>query len=465
MTPRMRAPNGVRARATWAVALAVLVASATMALLTFWLTRSYLADQRDELARRQAYLNARLLQEVLPATSTDAIPEVLASLTRESDSQVLLVIDGRPLGSSVGLDVDDLPTDVTAAVAAGDAARRRIEVDGRPVELIGVPLLDGQAAYYELFPLTELASTLRTMTLTLATSAAVSLVIGAGLGATLARRVLRPLGVTSDVARRVSSGELDRRLPPTTDRQVAPLYESFNGMVDTLAARIEREQRFAADVSHELRTPLTALVSSVSVLERMGEDLPPRAQLATEILVDQVEHLRSLVLDLLEMSRLEAGVDSAQMEPVEVGPLMERLLRSRPTAPPPVLQVDELPGPLLLDPRRIERVMANLLDNADAYAGGAVGVTVTTGDNGTVELIVDDAGPGVAPGERQAIFERLHRGEAARQSSHRGSGLGLALASELLRMQGGSIRVDESPAGGARFVVALPMRLDPAVAR
>ncbi|MDH4363033.1 MAG: HAMP domain-containing histidine kinase [Acidimicrobiia bacterium] len=453
----MKAPAGVRVRATLVVAVAVLTASASMALLTFGLTRTYLTGQRDQLAQRQAFLNARLLEEVLPATSTDQLPEVLASLTREGDSQVLLVLDGRSLGSSVGISLDDLPDDVTATVAGGDAARRRIELDDRPVELVGVPLLDGRGAYYEVIPLTELARTLQTMVLSLAASAVVGAVIGAALGATLARRVLRPLRVTSAVAGRISSGELDLRLPPTSDPDVAPLYESFNGMVDALATRIEREQRFAADVSHELRTPLTALVSSVTVLERASDQLPPRAQLAAEILNDQVEHLRSLVLDLLEMSRMESGVDTAHLEPVEVGPLVERLVRSRPHCRPK-LHIDDLPGPVLLDPRRIERVIANLLDNADAYAGGAVAVTVTGCDQ-MMTVMVDDAGPGVAPGERQAIFERLHRGEAARRSTHRGSGLGLALACELLRLQGGSIEVGESPAGGARFVVKLPMRL------
>ncbi len=452
----MRAPAGVRARAMLAVAIAVFVASTSVALLTFGLSRAYLTGQRDRLAERQAFLNARLLGEVLPGTGSDDLPEVLASLTRASDSQVLLVLDGRSLGSSVGMSGDDVPADVAATVAAGDAARRRVEVDGRPVVLVGVPLLDGQAAYYELFPLTELARTLRTMALSLAVSAGATTVIGAALGAALARRVLRPLQVTSEVARRVSSGELGLRLPDTNDREVKPLYDSFNGMVDALSARIEREQRFAADVSHELRTPLTALVSSATVLGRNRDQLPARAQLAVEILGDQVEHLRSLVLDLLEMSRMESGVDTAQLEAVEVGALVERLVRSRPT-PQPELRIGDLAGPVLLDARRFERVVANLLDNADAYAGGAVTV-ILAGREGVLELVVDDAGPGVAPAEREAIFERLHRGDAARRSSHRGSGLGLALASELLRVQGGSIRVGASPAGGARFVVELPLR-------
>lgn len=453
----MLPPAGVRARAIWAVAIAVLVASSSVALLTFGLTRAYLTGQRDQVAQRQAFLNARLLQEVLPGTGPEDLPEVLASLTRASDSQVLLVLDGRSLGSSVGVSLDDVPPAVAAAVARGDAAHQRIEIDGRPVVLVAVPLLQGRAEYYELFPLTELARTLRTMALALTVSAAATTVIGAALGAALARRVLSPLRVTSEVARRVSSGELGLRLPATRDREVTPLYDSFNGMVDALAARIEREQRFAADVSHELRTPLTALVSSVAVLERNGDQLPDRAQLAVEILAVQVDHLRDLVLDLLEMARMESGVDTAQLEEVELGALIERVVRSRPTGQPE-LRIDPLPGPILLDPRRIERVMANLLDNADAYAGGAVAVTVAGGGD-VVELIVDDAGPGVAPTEREAIFERLHRGDAARQSSHRGSGLGLALASELLRVQGGSIRVGASPAGGARFVAQLPMRL------
>lgn len=449
--------TGVRSRAVVAVAVAVLVMSTSMALLTFQLTRSYLTGQRDQLAQRQAYLNARLVQEALPTTPRGELANLLVSLSHEGDSQTVLVLDGQSLGSEVGLKAEDLPADVRSIVAGGSAAQRRVMLDNTPYEVVGVPMLDGRAGYFELVPLTELARTLRTMAASLALSAVVTTLIGALVGATLARRVLAPLRVTSSVARRVSGGELDLRLPATSDREVAPLYDSFNGMVDALAARIEREERFAADVSHELRTPLTALVSSVSVLDRAAPQLPDRAQLAIEILRDQVEHLRGLVLDLLEMGRLESGVDTAQIEPVDIEPLLYRLLHSRAT-PPPELRVESVPGPVLLDGRRLERVVSNLLDNADAYAGGAVGLIVT-GRDGWMELVVDDCGPGIALSERRAIFERLHRGEAARRSSHRGSGLGLALAAELLRLQGGTIRADEAPSGGARFVVSLPLRL------
>ncbi len=453
----MRLQTGVRSRAVLAVAVAVLAMSTSMALLTFQLARSYLTGQRDRLVQRQAYLNARLLQESLPATDPSELSGLLVSLSHEGDSQTVLVIDNRSLGSSVGLKADDLPSDVRSIVTNGDAARRRVMLDDVPYDVVGVPLLDGRAGYYELFPLTELARTLRTMAVSLGLSAVVTTVAGALLGATFARRVLAPLRVTSTVARRVSAGELDQRLPATSDREMAPLYDSFNGMVDALAARIEREERFVADVSHELRTPLTALVSSVAVLERSAPQLPERAQLAVEILQDQVEHLRGLVLDLLEMARMESGADTAQLEPVDIESLLTRLIVSR-GAKRPALRVEALPGPVLLDARRLERVISNLLDNADAYAGGAVQVSVTA-PAGWIELAVDDCGPGVAPEERQAIFERLHRGDAARYSSHRGSGLGLALAAELLRLQGGTIRVEQAPSGGARFVVALPLRL------
>ncbi len=452
--------RGLRRRTAVVTAAAALLVSTSMALLTFQLTRSYLTQQRDRLAARQAYLNARLLQDLLPGTDPADIPQTMTSLTRGGGSRVLLRYDGTWLGSSVGLSEDDLPDDVVEGVARGDVVRRRVTIGDQPHVVVGVPLLDGRAGFYELLPLTELARTLRTMALALAASAAITTVAGAVFGARFSSEVLRPLGVTSAVARRIAAGDTDQRLPASNDPELAPLFDSFNQMVDALAERIERERRFAADVSHELRTPLTALVASSAVLQRQLDQLPPRAQAATEILADQLEHFRSLVLDLLEMARMEAGVDAAVPEPTDLRRFVHEVVHTRP-APHPCVRVEGIDGPVLLDRRRLERVLVNLLDNAESYGGGATDVEVSRRegfDGDRICLVVDDAGPGIAPDERAAIFERLHRGTVARANGHRGSGLGLALVVEHLRLQGGSVSVESSPHGGARFVVDLPLR-------
>ncbi|MCC6438220.1 MAG: HAMP domain-containing histidine kinase [Acidimicrobiales bacterium] len=450
-------PAGVRTRTTIAVAVAAFVVSTLMALLTFQLTRAYLTAQRDRLATRQAYLNARLLQDVLPGGDAETAASTLGALSLERGSQALLYTDDRWLGSSVGLSEEAVPPEVLEWTTSGRFTRQRVEIAGTPQVVVGIPLLDGRAEYFEFFPLLELQRTLRTMSISLTASAIITTIAGAAFGASLSHRVLRPLAATSSVARRIAGGETELRLPRTADRQLAPLYESFNDMVDALAERVERERRFAADVSHELRTPLTALLSAASILERQHDSLPERAQLAAEIMSNQLEHFRGLVLDLLDMSRMESGADVAQLDWVDIRHMVERLLAARSGAT--ALDVAGCDGPILTDGRRIERVLTNLLDNADRYAGGAVRVAIRRCAGLTV-LTVDDAGPGVDPAERQAIFERLHRGDAARATGESGNGLGLALAAEHVRLLGGTIIVDGSPESGARFIVRLPDRVE-----
>jgi signal transduction histidine kinase len=200
---------------------------------------------------------------------------------------------------------------------------------------------------------------------------------------------------------------------------------------------------------------LTALVASSAVLDNQRDALTPRARAAAEILAGQLAHFQQLVLDLLDMSRMESGVDLPNLEPTDIGAFVERMVAAR-AAPRPCLHVESCPR-VLTDRRRLERVLSNLLDNADAYAGGAVDVHVACEDE-ALRIMVDDAGPGISPDERDAIFQRMHRGTAARTSGSRGSGLGLALATESLRLLGGTIRAEDAPRGGARFVVELPLR-------
>jgi signal transduction histidine kinase len=340
-------------------------------------------------------------------------------------------------------------------VDEGRAARRRVSISGDAHVAVGVPILGGRAAYFEMFPLSELERTLSTMAVSLTASAVATTIGGAVFGARLSRRVFRPLLVTSDVAERIAGGEIDQRLPPSRDPEMAPIFDSFNRMVDALEMRIDRERRFAADVSHELRTPLTALVASSAVLDNQLEQLNPRARAAVEILSAQLGHFRHLVVDLLDMARMESGVETANLEPVGIEDLLRQIVSAR-AGPQPSVCV-EVQGPVLVDRRRLERVVSNLVDNADAYAGGAVRIEAGAVD-GILRISVDDAGPGVPLEEREAIFERMHRGNAARTSGARGSGLGLALAAEHLRLQGGTLKVGDAPGGGARFVIELPLR-------
>jgi signal transduction histidine kinase len=183
----------------------------------------------------------------------------------------------------------------------------------------------------------------------------------------------------------IAGGQLDTRLEPdATDPDLEGLTASFNTMVDQIQARIEREARFNSDVSHELRSPLTTLSASLEVLEADRHDLPPRAQRALQLLGDDLRRFQRMVGDLLEMSRADAGSMDVFLEEVDVGELVQRAVANgvrslgEGAAWPEVVIAPEAESLHVgVDKRRFERVMANLLENAANYGGGATLISVT----------------------------------------------------------------------------------------
>ncbi|MEO7398211.1 MAG: HAMP domain-containing sensor histidine kinase, partial [Ilumatobacteraceae bacterium] len=185
-------------------------------------------------------------------------------------------------------------------------------------------------------------------------------------------------------------------------------------------------------------------------------DLPPRALEAVAMMSRQVAYFERLVLDLLEISRFDSGVELAELEETDLFGFVDSI--SRDLGGPPVEPAGE-PEPVRvgLDRRRMERILRNLIENANRYAGGAVRIGVEVSASRIV-IEVDDAGDGIAPDERDRIFERFWRGRHARHHESKGSGLGLALVAEHVRLLGGTITVGDAAAGGARFTVELPIR-------
>jgi signal transduction histidine kinase len=231
-------------------------------------------------------------------------------------------------------------------------------------------------------------------------------------------------------------------------------------MADALQGRIERDARFASDVSHELRSPLTTLATTVGVLASRRDELPERSRAALDLLTADVDRFQRLVEDLLEISRYDAGVADLHLEDVSLTELVTRAVASV-DGPPvelgPGARQDGLP--IAADKRRMTQVIKNLVENAARYGGGATRVIVDAGHY-VARVAVDDEGPGVAPEERDAIFERFFRGSAAgqRRGGGQGSGLGLSLVTEHVRLHGGRVWVEDNPVGvGARFVVEIPL--------
>ena len=460
---RSRPRLGLRTRVTAAFALGALGLALLLSLLTYTLSSTYLLRQREASALRQAFVNARFIQAGLRAADPD-VPELLGDLETPATSESLLERRGERFASNpVEVGYDDLPDGLRDRVAGGTAARQRFRLAGSPRLAVGVPLPAVQASYYEVFSLAELDRTLRVLTGSLAAGAVVTVLLGVALGRWVSGQAVRPLTDAGRAARSISHGRLDTRLDPDPDPDLRVLSVAFNDMVDALEQRIERDARFASDVSHELRSPLTTLTTAVELLHARRAELPAPAAESVDLLRVEVERFQRMVLDLLEISRMDAGEAEVALEEVRPEELVRQAVRAAaadpPDGPPQEVAVDDQVAGLVVqaDKRRLVRVVANLVDNAERHGGGLAGVSlIRAGDH--IRILVDDAGPGVPEAYRRRIFERFSRAPAAAGARRDGGGvgLGLALAAEHVHLHGGEIWVEDRPGSGARFVVELP---------
>lgn len=455
---------GLRARITFAFGLGALLLSAVLAATTWGLTRSQLLDQREESTLRQVYANARLvrdsLRSVVDSGDFNGL-DLLGSLQSPVGAQPMLVFDG-DFYSQTPLDFgeDALPQSLRDSIADGNAATMRFEHNGEPELAVGIPIPAANADYFEVVSLKELDNTLRSLGIVLIGAAALTTMAGAVVGWAVAGRALLPLAEVSRAAEAIAGGRLDTRLESANDPDLELLTGSFNEMAQALEDRIDRDARFASDVSHELRSPLMTLAASIEVLKKRQDEMPERAQAALDLLVADVARFERLVNDLLEISRFDAGAAHLSLDDVNLAELVIHAVGSSSTVGVPV-QYDEDIAEVVIaaDKRRVERVIANLLDNARKYADGATGIRLRrVGES--VQIVVEDAGPGVSADQREMIFERFSRGEeGGRRGGDRGVGLGLALVAEHVNLHGGRVWVEGRADGepGAAFVVELPI--------
>jgi signal transduction histidine kinase len=441
---------GLRARVTVAFAILALVLSVTLAVFSYELTRSFVLSRRNTTARQQTYLNARAVRDALLANPAD-VQGALAQAQTGAESAVVLRIANSWFGTSVGVGRRDVPASLRSLVASDSAGTQNTDVASASNIAVGVPLPAIDGAYFEFVPVQELELTLRRLAQVLAAAVVVVTLLGAVIGRYASGRVLRPVRRMADAASGISEGTLSERLDAEGDSDLEPLVDAFNDMVSALHRRIEREARFASDVSHELRTPLAKMSAALSVARRRNSVEATNA--ALEVLDDELQRFTGLVLDLLDISRMEAGVSELDVGPVDPAELVREVLTASRRDDVAVDITDSAPASVAVDKRRIGQILTNLLDNADAYGGGAKSVEIS-GSADSLRLAVDDSGPGVPLHEREYIFDRFARGQNA--SDTPGTGLGLALVVEHVRLHHGDVWVEDSPRGGARFVVRVP---------
>ena len=463
---------GLRTRVILAFSIGALFLALVLSGLVLGVTRTNLVNQRESAATLRVVSNA---DNVRSAISPDADTlEILSSLQTPEGSRPILFqrnlsVEGAPCSGWTAPDpeysCEALPSEVRDAVLQGTPAKMRfVHPNGTKSLAVGTPITELDGAYFEIASLESLDDTLTSISFTLFGASIATVLGGAAFGWYSARQILRPLGEMGMTARALSDGALDARIRSLVDPDLEPIITSFNVMADTLEDRIEKDAQFASDVSHELRSPLMTLQASIEVLENNRDDLNERARSALDLLSEDLDRFRELVEDLLEISRFDAGVMDLDLDEVLLTQFVSQAVRSAgydvPVVLEPTVEIDDEFGDVVtaLDKRRIARVVANLLSNADKYGDGPVAVRIDA-DEETVCILVDDEGEGVPPEDRLRIFERFNRaGQASRRGTGTGVGLGLALVDEHVRLHGGTVRVDDAPGGGARFVVELPRR-------
>ena len=227
-------------------------------------------------------------------------------------------VDGQWFASGVAADPSDLPKSLIEVLERGRCRSPAGDRAGKPRLVVGVPLAERNAQYLEIVSLDDLQRTLRTLMISLLIGSVLTTIAGTLIGVYASRRLLRPLQRMSVVAAGITAGDLHARLDAQGDRDLETLVDSFNEMVDALQERIEREQRFTSDVSHELRTPLDGVEGGDRARRAtLARSLARRMQ-AVEMLAKQVSYFERLVLDLLEISRFDAGVEHAELEETDL---------------------------------------------------------------------------------------------------------------------------------------------------
>jgi signal transduction histidine kinase len=455
MAGRAVSPGRLRRRLTIAFVLVAGISAGLLAGGSWLLLRQTRLDASLHQAAADVRYQLVLAGQFLPLTDQRRT-ELLASFEGSGRHVVLVDCDVLPSHPAYAPTLD---APLRATVAGGELGYQRTAPSTRPRLLVVGGRIPGSTA--ELYVITvedDIAADLAQLRTALLAGWVLVALLAAGVGHLLARRTLEPVGRASRAARALTEGLLDTRLPVHGRDEFSVWAESFNEMAAALESKIaalsaaqDRERRFTADVAHELRTPVTALVAAASLLREHLDQLPGDARPAARLLVGDVVRLRRLVEDLMEISRLDAGRERLDVGEVDAPALLHAIVAARGWSDR--VQVDATSVRLRTDPRRLERVLANLITNAIEHGGGAIRATV--GGAGPLVLFeVTDHGSGIPAAHLPRLFDRFHQVDPARSGP--GSGLGLAIAREHAQLLGGTLSVRSEPGVGTRFRLALP---------
>jgi two-component system sensor histidine kinase MtrB len=464
----LRAPR-LRPRLVITFALVAALTSVGVAVSSYLLVREATFERAEDAAVRESRLNLDDAAERLDLPSTNAAVETFnASLTLRGGFDVVTIDgDGSFTTTTFSLSAASIPAALREPVAAGRVVSMRSTVSDEPYLVVGGRVVPDGRGWYFFFPLDDVVADQALVRNVLAGVGSVLVVVSALVGAAAASNLLRPIRRTRDAVHRLEAGRLETRLPEEGRDELADLARSFNRMAQALESTVgdlreleANHRRFVADVSHELRTPLTALTTAADVLEANSDGLNDPGRRAGRLLVVESRRLGTLVEDLMEISRLDAGVAQISWEPIDLGIATAGALDQRDVSDRVEAHLPE-GVTTYADRRRLDTILGNLIDNALEHGRPPVGVTVSaTSDHVVVE--VSDAGAGISVEHLDHVFDRFYKADPARPRSA-GSGLGLAIARENARLHGGDVTVGVGARGGAAFVLLLPRHQAPPV--
>ncbi|MFI7415506.1 MtrAB system histidine kinase MtrB [Streptomyces sp. NPDC049627] len=352
---------------------------------------------------------------------------------------------------------------------------RAAHKESQPALVIGKQVNDPNDDPYQLyylFPLTQEEKSLSLVKGTLATAGLFVVVLLGAIAWLVVRQVVTPVRMAAGIAERLSAGRLQERMKVTGEDDIARLGEAFNKMAQNLQLKIQQledlsrmQRRFVSDVSHELRTPLTTVRMAADVIHEAREDFDPVTARSAELLADQLDRFESLLADLLEISRFDAGAAALEAEPIDLREVVRRVVTgAEPLAERKGTRIrilgDQQPIVAEADARRVERVLRNLVVNAVEHGEGRDVVVKLAAAGGAVAVAVRDYGVGLKPGEATRVFSRFWRADPARARTTGGTGLGLSIALEDARLHGGWLQAWGEPGGGSQFRLTLPRTAD-----
>ncbi|WP_246954701.1 MtrAB system histidine kinase MtrB [Brachybacterium sp. Marseille-Q7125] len=488
---------------SWPLAVRVVVVTILLSILALLTVGAYLSSviadglyeqRRDRVLEESVEVRAELVEtltQVSAGTSTqqqDAVNAFVQATGGQAGGDrrevALIPVETTgtvfPVSSSDRTLFDAVDPEFSSTVATDPDAiswrsigRQNNDGGVDPALLVGTRVIvPGSGSYdlYLVYSMQEEQQTLAFVQRVILGGGAVLLGLIVGIAVVVARLVTTPLKRAALAAEKLADGDLTSRMEVAGADELARVGESFNDMAASLEQKVvdltelsRLQQRFVADVSHELRTPLTTIRMASAVLDSRREELPTDLQRTAELLAAQVQRFEVLLADLLEISRFDAGAAALEAHREDLDALVTRALENaEPLAEARGCTLDvHLAGEgmdAVVDGRRVDRVLRNLLTNAIEHGAGQPVLVQTAADEDAVAVVVQDWGHGISPENARRVFDRFWRADPSRARTLGGTGLGLSISVEDTHLHGGWLQAWGREGEGAVFRLTLPRR-------